>query len=52
MLDYEDMILVRQEQIEIMEDNHLLPDYEDEPQVIYNPILAEMCRKAGIPYGK
>lgn len=44
MIDYEDLILARQEQIEIMEDNGTLPD-DDEITEIYNPIILRMLKE-------
>lgn len=38
MIDYEALILARQEQIEIMEDNGIFPD-DEEITEIYNPII-------------
>ena len=45
MIDYEDLILARQEQIEIMEDNGILPNDEEEVTEIYNPIILRMLKE-------
>lgn len=44
MIDYEDLILARQEQIEIMEDNGIFPD-DEEVTEIYNPIILRMLEE-------
>ena len=45
MIDYEDLILARQERLEIMEDNGTLPDDEEEITEIYNPIILRMLEE-------
>lgn len=44
MIDYEDLILAKQEQIEIMEDNGIFPD-DEEVTEIYNPIILRMLEE-------
>ena len=45
MIDYEDLILARQEQNEIMEDNGYIPD-DEEVTEIYNPIIQRMLEES------
>ena len=46
MIDYEDLILARQERNEILEDNGY--DFDDNEEVveIYNPIILKMLKES------
>jgi hypothetical protein len=46
MIDYEDLILARQERNEILEDNRY--DFDDNEEVIeiYNPIILKMLKES------